>query len=760
MPNIFKPKRSSTASSVPTISNLADGELAVNTADQKIYVRSGASIVTVGSVSVGGGSGVSISTNTTNQSQYLTYASATGTAAGLGVTTTGLVFNPSSGNLGIGTTLPSDRLDVNGNIRVRSAIKDYYGNVGAAGSILTVVGAGIGVSWTTPSAAGLQGTAGTNAGFPYTFSTTTTAADPGSGFFRFNSAVTASITEMYISDLDTTGTDRSGAIIRYDDTSGTDRATIYLPGPATGGNISITVTGAITDNTTWLTIPVSFTSGGLPANSENRNVIGVRNGVQGVSGPVEGSANQIVYKNASNTATGNANFLFLDDSTFIVGAATSTGTASQPLQVTGGAYVSGNLGVGVPNPTEKLTVTGNALVTGIVTVRNANTQDGITLLGRSGGTGSFDVILTPTTLSADRTLTLPDVTGTVALTSQIPTVDVTAAGNNAFTGANTFTNATGQTFRAAATQDGIIIDGRSGGTTSLAVTIVPTTLTANRTLTLADGDTTLAAGTMVTTGANSAFTGANTFTNATGQTIRSAATQDGIILSGRAGGTTSLAVTLIPTTLTASRTVTLPDASTTIPVATQVLTFSGPTAARTITLPDANFTAARTDAAQTFTAAQTFRAANAVRSEAAATQDAVVLAGRAGGTSSFAVTLTPTTLASNTTLTLPNVTGTVITTGDTATVTNTMLSTVATSTIRGRVTAGTGVVENLTGTQATTLLDTFTSALKGLAPASGGGTTNFLRADGTWAAPPSGSGGTSTPQYGIIIASTYGMFMP
>jgi hypothetical protein len=36
----------------------------------------------------------------------------------------------------------------------------------------------------------------------------------------------------------------------------------------------------------------------------------------------------------------------------------------------------------------------------------------------------------------------------------------------------------------------------------------------------------------------------------------------------------------------------------------------------------------------------------------------------------------------------------------------------------------------------TALLNTFTSALKGLAPASGGGTANFLRADGTWAAPP------------------------
>jgi hypothetical protein len=34
----------------------------------------------------------------------------------------------------------------------------------------------------------------------------------------------------------------------------------------------------------------------------------------------------------------------------IIGAATLTGTSSQPLQVTGGAYVSGNLGVGVTNP--------------------------------------------------------------------------------------------------------------------------------------------------------------------------------------------------------------------------------------------------------------------------------------------------------------------------------------------------------------------------------------------------------------------------
>jgi hypothetical protein len=66
---------------------------------------------------------------------------------------------------------------------------------------------------------------------------------------------------------------------------------------------------------------------------------------------------------------------------------------------------------------------------------------------------------------------------------------------------------------------------------------------------------------------------------------------------------------------------------------------------------------------------------------------------------------------------------------------------VPTSRFLGRVTAGTGSAEALTGTQATTLLDTFTSALKGLVPASGGGTANFLRADGTWAA----AGSTVTP---------------
>ena len=37
-------------------------------------------------------------------------------------------------------------------------------------------------------------------------------------------------------------------------------------------------------------------------------------------------------------------------------------------------------------------------------------------------------------------------------------------------------------------------------------------------------------------------------------------------------------------------------------------------------------------------------------------------------------------------------------------------------------------------------VETFNDTTEGVVPASGGGTTNFLRADGTWTTPPSGGG--------------------
>lgn len=47
------------------------------------------------------------------------------------------------------------------------------------------------------------------------------------------------------------------------------------------------------------------------------------------------------------------------------------------------------------------------------------------------------------------------------------------------------------------------------------------------------------------------------------------------------------------------------------------------------------------------------------------------------------------------------------------------------------------------GTVAAARLPSFGTAAAGIVPASGGGTTNFLRADGTWAVPSGGGGGTT-----------------
>jgi len=75
---------------------------------------------------------------------------------------------------------------------------------------------------------------------------------------------------------------------------------------------------------------------------------------------------------------------------------------------------------------------------------------------------------------------------------------------------------------------------------------------------------------------------------------------------------------------------------------------------------------------------------------------------------------------------------------------NKFLAQMPTLTIKGNNTGGTANPLDLTVAQVNAILPAFTSSLNGLAPSSGGGTTNFLRADGTWAAPPGATSGTVT----------------
>jgi len=91
---------------------------------------------------------------------------------------------------------------------------------------------------------------------PYDFSTDVTDTDPGSGLLKFNNATYASVTEIYINDGEMHGLEIS-AVLGAITTS--DVITIKSTNNPTNA-ISFTVSGAITDNTQYYTIPVTFVS--------------------------------------------------------------------------------------------------------------------------------------------------------------------------------------------------------------------------------------------------------------------------------------------------------------------------------------------------------------------------------------------------------------------------------------------------------------------------------------------------------------------
>lgn len=110
---------------------------------------------------------------------------------------------------------------------------------------------------------GDKGETGNDAGIWYDYSTTTTAADPGSGFLRFNNTTLASATALYISETDTNAIDQAALLATWDDASNTIRGTLTM---SKSGNLGIFaafhITGTRTDNGTWDTFTVAYLTGG------------------------------------------------------------------------------------------------------------------------------------------------------------------------------------------------------------------------------------------------------------------------------------------------------------------------------------------------------------------------------------------------------------------------------------------------------------------------------------------------------------------
>ena len=107
----------------------------------------------------------------------------------------------------------------------------------------------------------------------------------------------------------------------------------------------------------------------------------------------------------------------------------------------GGAFSSNALTIG--NGSSTITIPGDLVVTGTTTTNNVetvSTSNGVVFEGNSADDNEGTLLAG--TLSADRTYTLPDATGTIALTSDLPTVNnntITITAGDALTGGGTFT---------------------------------------------------------------------------------------------------------------------------------------------------------------------------------------------------------------------------------------------------------------------------------------------------------------------------------
>lgn len=150
------------------------------------------------------------------------------------------------------------------------------------------------------------------------------------------------------------------------------------------------------------------------------------------------------------------------------------GTSAIPnAQLANSSITVGSTGIALGGTAT--TIAGLTSITSAAVITNGGTS-GIAIRDATDATKIARFSSASITTSTTRTYTFPDANGTFALLGTA----------NAFTGANTFTNTTGQTFRQAATQDGFIIQGRGGGTSDFAVTMTTATLTANRTITFPD----------------------------------------------------------------------------------------------------------------------------------------------------------------------------------------------------------------------------------------------------------------------------------
>jgi len=133
---------------------------------------------------------------------------------------------------------------------------------------------------------GATGAQGDKGGLEYTFSTTTTMSDPGTGIIRFNNATIGSVTQIAIDDLTNESSDVSNYILTFDDSTSTVKGYLVIKSNTNADTTyCIFRVNSLVDNTGWTQLNVTYISGTLPSNSEVVAIEFSQTGDLGATGP-------------------------------------------------------------------------------------------------------------------------------------------------------------------------------------------------------------------------------------------------------------------------------------------------------------------------------------------------------------------------------------------------------------------------------------------------------------------------------------------
>jgi len=286
----------------------------------------------------------------------------------------------------------------------------------------------------------------------WTFSTTTTMANPTTGFLRLNNATIASATQIAISDLSANSgnPDLGSWIDTWDDAGGTNRGSIFIF--VDNSNFAIfNVNSAVTDNTSWHQVPVTYVAGAGTISNNAAILIGFSaSGTTTVTGGITALTGDVTASGSGSVAATIAN----DAVTF---AKMQNAIASSKLVGSGASGIGANY--------EEITLGTNL------------SMSGTTLNASSGGA---PVVVKTASASSTLTFTSSDLdfTNNLGYDFEISNLDVDADTRNVYVYASTdnmttpilYTNgiifrATGTTLTAATDTDSYIMHSLEGSPT-------------------------------------------------------------------------------------------------------------------------------------------------------------------------------------------------------------------------------------------------------------------------------------------------------